>query len=57
MRSYSSSTWLSEVMMYGFERDDEQLKQRWKQLLLQYCKLDTLSMVFVWEHWFQRIGG
>jgi hypothetical protein len=44
-----------EAMMYGVERDDEQLRQRWKQLLLQYCKLDTLSMVFIWKHWVQAV--
>jgi hypothetical protein len=25
--------------------------QAWRQLLLQYCRLDTLAMVLVWEHW------
>jgi hypothetical protein len=24
---------------------------RWRQLLLQYCQLDTLAMVMVWWHW------
>jgi len=23
----------------------------WKDLLLQYCKLDTMAMVIVWKHW------
>jgi hypothetical protein len=40
-----------EAMLYGMERKDAQTKERWKRLLLQYCKLDTLSMVFVWQHW------
>jgi hypothetical protein len=25
--------------------------ERWRQLLRQYCKLDTLAMVMVWWHW------
>lgn len=27
-----------------------------KQLLLQYCKLDTMAMVIIWEHWRRRNG-
>ena len=26
-------------------------QQRWRQLLTQYCRLDTLAMVMIWEHW------
>src|ERR1043166_1929481 len=40
-----------EAMLYGVEKDDEGIRKRWKRLLLQYCKLDTLSMVMVWKHW------
>lgn len=40
-----------EAMMYGVEQDDAETKARWRQLLLQYCHLDTLSMVLVFEHW------
>ena len=40
-----------EAMVYGVERDDPAAKQKWKRLLLQYCKLDSLSMYLVWEHW------
>ena len=45
-----------EAMLYGVERKDRQLKAHWKHLLLQYCKLDTLSMVLVWKHWLRRAG-
>lgn len=41
-------------MTYGLERDDPQHKAKWSQLLREYCKLDTLAMVLIWEHW-QRI--
>lgn len=37
--------------MYGVERNDAATKEKWKRLLLQYCKLDSLSMYMVWEHW------
>jgi hypothetical protein len=46
-----------EAMMYGLEKDDAEIRETWKRLLLQYCKLDTLSMVMVWQHWCERIGG
>ena len=40
-----------EAMMYGVERDDTVAKQGWADLLKQYCKLDTLSMVLIFEYW------
>jgi hypothetical protein len=44
-----------EAMVYGVEKDDPKPQDNWKRLLLQYCKLDTLSMVMVWRHWNQII--
>ncbi len=40
-----------EAMMYGVEKNDPVAKVRWRELLLQYCKLDTLSMVLIFEYW------
>lgn len=40
-----------EAMLYGIERHDPAIRETWKNLLLQYCKLDTLAMVMVWRHW------
>jgi len=40
-----------EAMVYGLEKSDQVTKEKWKHLLLQYCKLDSLSMFFVWQHW------
>lgn len=45
-----------EAMVYGSERTDENVRSQWKDLLRQYCKLDTLSMFFVWKHWRDRLG-
>jgi hypothetical protein len=45
-----------EAMMFGVEQGDVKSKSQWRQLLLQYCKLDTLSMVLIFEHW-RRITG
>ncbi len=44
-----------QAMLYGAERKDEILKERWKHSLLNYCKLDTLSMVLVWKHWRRQL--
>jgi hypothetical protein len=30
--------------------------ERWRHLLRQYCKLDTLAMVMVWWHWRALLG-
>jgi hypothetical protein len=40
-----------QEMLYGLARYDEEVKEKWKTLLLQYCKLDTAAMVIVWLHW------
>jgi hypothetical protein len=40
-----------EAMVYGVERNDPAVQEKWKRLLLQYCKLDSLSMYLVWQHW------
>jgi hypothetical protein len=43
-------------MAYGEEKDDPDAVAKWSRMLLEYCKLDTLAMVLIWEHW-QRITG
>jgi hypothetical protein len=45
-----------EAMMYGVERDDAETKARWSRLLDQYCALDTLAMVLIWEYWQRAVG-
>jgi hypothetical protein len=40
-----------QEMLYGLHRDDDATKEQWRQLLLQYCELDTAAMVMVWTHW------
>jgi hypothetical protein len=45
-----------EAMMYGVERNDHAAKEAWGTLLKQYCKLDTLSMVLIFEYW-RRVTG
>lgn len=45
-----------QAMMYGLERNDEETKEKWRRLLLQYCELDTLAMVMVWWRWCRLCG-
>ena len=40
-----------EALMFGQERHEADVQRRWRQLLLEYCKLDTLAMVLIWEYW------
>lgn len=45
-----------QEMMYGADRDDAAIREGWATLLRQYCKLDTLAMVLILEHW-RRVSG
>jgi hypothetical protein len=41
----TGATCAYQAMLYGPEHKDERVREQWRRLLLQYCKLDTLSMV------------
>ena len=45
-----------EAMMYGPEKNDPEANAKWRRLLLQYCELDTLSMVLIFEYWRRATG-
>ena len=38
-------------MTFGECANDPIARAAWKEKLLKYCKLDTMSMVIVWTHW------
>ena len=40
-----------QEMMYGLSKTNPEARNGWAALLKQYCKLDTLSMVLILEHW------
>lgn len=40
-----------QAMLYGDPDDRERFAGHWADLLRRYCKLDTLAMVLIWEHW------
>ena len=40
-----------QSMLYGPDREDLGARARLKQLLLQYCRLDTDAMLMIWNRW------
>jgi hypothetical protein len=38
-------------MLYGVSRDNHDVKAAYNDALIDYCKLDTLAMLIIWEHW------
>lgn len=40
-----------QEMMFGLSRDNAEARNKYRQLLLQYCHLDTAAMVAIWWHW------
>lgn len=44
-----------QAMLYGPQKSDLTIRDRWKHLLLQYCELDTLAMVMIYWHWKERL--
>ncbi len=46
-----------QAMMYGVERDDGEARKQWRDLLLQYCGLDSLAMVLIWEYWERTLAA
>jgi hypothetical protein len=38
-------------MMYGIHRNDPGIQGKFKDALRQYCRLDTLAMVIIYEYW------
>lgn len=45
-----------QEMLYGVSAADPEIRKKWKELLLQYCELDTMAMVIVWRHWRHLLG-
>ncbi|MRX45826.1 DUF2779 domain-containing protein [Pedobacter puniceum] len=43
-------------MQYGSTSKDNIKKETLKQLLLQYCKLDTMAMVIIWKYWMDKLN-
>lgn len=44
-----------QAMMYGPDKDAAGAKEGWSRLLREYCGLDTLAMVLVFEHWYSLV--
>ncbi len=43
-----------EDILFGLASQDEERKILTRDLLLQYCKLDTAAMVMIWKRWMQH---
>ena len=44
-----------QEMLYGISLNNPEIKKGYEELLRQYCRLDTLAMVIIWEHWRELI--
>ena len=40
-----------EDLMFGVNKGNDMIKQKYSEALKKYCKLDTLAMLIIWEHW------
>jgi hypothetical protein len=40
-----------QEMLYGDVSSDQAARREYEKALLRYCKVDTLAMVLIWEHW------
>ena len=43
-----------QEMMFGVAASDPAMRENYRRLLLQYCRLDTAAMVMIWLHWTGR---
>lgn len=43
-------------MLYGINKDNQEVKALYEAALKKYCKLDTLSMACIWQHWCERLN-
>jgi hypothetical protein len=47
----TEAIWAYQEMLYGESRGNAAACAAYRQLLLQYCELDTAAMVMIWNHW------
>ena len=43
-------------MLYGINKDNQKVKALYEAALKKYCKLDTISMACIWQHWCERLN-
>ena len=41
-------------LMFGVDSENKERRENLKQLLLQYCELDTMAMVIIWKYWMDK---
>ena len=47
MRAYQN-------MLFGDGKNNDEIRKKLKQELLNYCELDTMAMVIIWKHWYTK---
>ena len=47
MRAYNE-------LMFGALSENKERREQLKQLLLQYCELDSMAMVIIWKYWMDK---
>jgi len=40
-----------QELLYDTAKQDPEIQAKWRELLRQYCCLDTMAMIIVWTHW------
>lgn len=43
-------------MLYGPNRGNKEFQEIQREVLLQYCKLDTAAMVIIWKYWMSLVS-
>jgi hypothetical protein len=46
-----------QEMLYGDASSDQVARREYERALLRYCRVDTLAMVLIWEHWMYLHAG
>jgi hypothetical protein len=41
-------------LMFGADSENKERQEQLKQLLLQYCELDSMAMVIIWKYWMDK---
>lgn len=45
-----------EDILFGVNKGNTEIINEYRTALLRYCKLDTLAMVIIWQHWKNLLG-
>jgi hypothetical protein len=43
-----------QELMFGAPAENKERREQLKQLLLQYCELDSMAMIIIWRYWMDK---